>query len=112
MLSGCFSFGCNTIKLAENYNSQTLKVERLSDNTFNHISYLETDTYGKVACNGMVVANNGEAIIVDTPPDDASSEELINWVEQELKCEVKAVVGTHFHDDCLGGLEAFHNRNI
>ncbi len=111
-LISCLSFGCSTIKLAENYHSETLKIERLSDNTFNHISYLETETYGKVACNGMVVAQKGEAIIVDTPPDDASSEELINWVERELKCKVKAVVGTHFHDDCLGGLEAFHNRNI
>ena len=25
---------------------------------------------------------------------------------------VKAVVATHFHDDCLGGLQAFHDRYI
>lgn len=60
----------------------------------------------------MIVARQGEAIILDTPVDDASSEELIRWVETRLAVKIKGVVITHFHNDCLGGLAVFHERNI
>jgi len=38
--------------------------------------------------------------------------ELINWVENELHCKIKAIIPTHFHSDCLGGLEEFHKHGI
>lgn len=94
------------------YQTPQLKIERVSPNTYQHISYLETETFGKVACNGMIVATGGEAIVFDTPVHDRESEALIDWVEQTLKCKVIGVVVTHFHEDCLGGLRAFHRYNI
>lgn len=94
------------------YKSETLIIEKLSENSYLHISYLETETYGKVACNGVIVIDNGEAIVFDTPSSDNDSRELIDWIEQELNCKIVAVVATHFHIDCLGGLAEFHQRNI
>ncbi len=94
------------------HNSKTLKIQKLTDNTFIHTTYLDTDNYGKVACNGMIVIDSEEALIIDTPTDDEVSEELINWVEKELRSKVVGVIATHFHVDCLGGLEAFHKRGI
>jgi metallo-beta-lactamase class B len=89
-----------------------LRVEQLTENTFQHITYLKTQDFGNVACNGMIVRDNGKAIIFDTPANDQDSKELIEWVENTLQCKVVAIVATHFHIDCLGGLNEFHRRNI
>jgi metallo-beta-lactamase class B len=94
------------------YSSNTLIINQLSANSFQHITYLETDSFGKVACNGLIVIDANEAIIIDTPTTDSVSTELINWVQNSLNCEIKGVIPTHFHDDCLGGLEAFHQFKI
>jgi metallo-beta-lactamase class B len=106
-------WGCKSQQLPSDLlTTEDLKIEQLTANTFLHVSYLETQTFGKVACNGMIVKDKNEAIIFDTPVDDAVSAELIEWVEKELKCKVKAIVVTHFHIDCLGGLAAFHEKGI
>jgi len=94
------------------YKSETLQIEQISPNTFVHISYLNTDDFGKVACNGMIVMNENEALVFDTPANDEASLELINWLEKDQQVKVKGVVATHFHWDCLGGLNEFHSRGI
>jgi metallo-beta-lactamase class B len=104
--------GCSPKKTALRYESDQLVVEQLTEHSFRHITYLNTQDFGKVACNGMIVVDQGEAIIFDTPNTDVESEELIQWVEEELGSTVKGIVATHFHTDCLGGLQAFHKRNI
>lgn len=94
------------------YKSEHLKIFSLADNVFQHISYLQTETFGKVACNGLVYIDSGEAIVFDSPATERVSKELIDWVEQNLKTKIIAVVPTHFHEDCLGGLDEFHRRSI
>lgn len=94
------------------YKSNTLKIEQLTQNTFVHISYLETDSYGRVPCNGLIFIDNNEAVVFDTPTNNITSSELISWIRSSLNCEVKAVVINHFHIDCLGGLKEFHANNI
>lgn len=94
------------------YQNDSLRVDQLTENTFQHITYLKTQDFGNVACNGMIVRDNGEAIIFDTPSNDEDAKELIEWVENTLQCKVVAVVATHFHIDCLGGLNEFHRKGI
>ena len=94
------------------YNTETLKIEQISPNTFVHISYLQTNDFGKVGCNGMIVINGGEALVFDTPTDSETSLELINWLEEEQGLKVKGVVATHFHVDCVGGLNEFHVKSV
>lgn len=94
------------------YESETLKIQQLTENTFVHISYLQTESFGNVACNGMIVIDNGEALIFDTPANDLQSKELLDWIENSLRVKPKGIVVTHFHADCLGGLTEFHNRQV
>lgn len=94
------------------YQSEQLVIQRLSEHTFVHISYLQTETFGNVPCNGMIVIANGEASIYDTPTNDQASEELIEFLEKKMNCHVTAVVATHFHNDCVGGLNSFHQHGI
>lgn len=89
-----------------------LKIQPLTEGVYVHISFLDTEDFGHVACNGMIYVRGGEAIVFDTPTDSATSETLIHFIETRWKTRVKAVVVNHFHNDCLGGLAAFHRRRI
>jgi metallo-beta-lactamase class B len=53
-----------------------------------------------------------EALVFDTPTDDQSAQKLIHLVQDSLHCKIVAVIPTHFHNDCLGGLLAFHTAGI
>lgn len=94
------------------YQSKTLLIEQITPTIFKHKSYLQTQSFGKVGCNGMIYITNNEALVFDTPTDDEVSNELILWITKEQNALVSGVVVNHFHEDCLGGLKAFHNKNI
>ena len=96
----------------EVYRSEDLIIIQISDNAFLHTSYLKTNDFGKVPCNGMVVRNRNEVVVFDTPTNNKSAEDLINFIRNKLQCKINAVVPTHFHDDCLGGLAPFHKLKI
>jgi metallo-beta-lactamase class B len=92
--------------------TNNLIIEKVKSHVFRHVTYLQTESFGRVECNGMIVFDKGEAIIFDTPVNDSTSNAVIDWVENSLKCKVKAVIATHFHEDCVAGLNAFHKRGI
>lgn len=94
------------------YQTENLTINKLSDHIYEHISYLQTDDFGKVACNGMLVINENKGIVFDTPTDNKNSLELINFVTKELKCKIIALIPTHFHSDCVGGIAEFEEHNI
>src|SRR5690606_3843874 len=99
-------------KPKEVYRSKDLIVTQITKNTFQHTSFKQTNDFGNVGCHGLIVRNNNETIIFDTPINSKISEELINWVKETLHCKINAVIPTHFHDDSAGGLKAFHNHGI
>lgn len=99
-------------KFKKIYTSQSLIITQISENSFVHISYKQTTDFGNVPCNGLIVRDSNEVIIFDTPTNDNSAEELIKWIKETLHCNIKAIIPTHFHDDCLGGLKAFNDNNI
>jgi len=96
----------------EVYKSETLVINQISEHVYQHISYLDFEDYGKVTCNGLIVTDKKEAVIFDTPTDNDTSRELIDWITKTLKCKITAVVPTHYHDDNLGGLDEFHKQDI
>lgn len=101
-----------TTSIGQVLKTEDLRIEQLSENIYQHISYLNIPNYGNYPCNGMVYMNHGEAIVFDTPVDSRATEELIDWIQNVQKKEIKAVVVTHFHIDCLGGLTEFHAKKI
>lgn len=94
------------------YETETLIVKKLTDHVYQHITFLNTQSFGRVPCNGMIVINGNEAVVFDTPADDSGSSELLNFISNKLNAKVTALVATHFHADCVGGLKEFHARNI
>ena len=57
------AIGCIDHRTHYAYDSETSKIEQLSENTYRHISYLKTENFGKVACNGMIVTDTGAVIL-------------------------------------------------
>lgn len=94
------------------YQSKDLMITQVTENSFVHTSYKQTHDFGNVACNGLIVRNSNEAIVFDTPTTDKPSYELIHWIKETLHCKINAIIPTHFHDDCLGGLKAFDDNAI
>ena len=94
------------------YESAILQVTQITENCFIHTSFLQTNDFGNVPCNGLIVSDSKEVIIFDTPVNDKSADELIKWINETLHYKIKGIIPTHFHDDCLGGLNAFHTSAI
>lgn len=94
------------------YQTKNLIIKRMSNHIYQHISFLNTDDFGKVECNGMLVINENEGVVFDTPSDNESSAELINFITDELKASITAIIPTHFHEDCVGGVQEFEKRGI
>lgn len=94
------------------YQSENLIINQLSEHIYEHISFLDTDDYGKVGCNGMLIIHENEGVIFDTPTENQGSLELINFITQDLKSDIKAIIPTHFHEDCIGGIQQFEEHSI
>lgn len=99
-------------KPKEVYQSDSLIITQLSENSFEHTSFLQTNDFGNVPCNGLIVRSGSEVIIFDTPTTNGTSAALISWVKETLHCKINAIIPTHFHNDCLAGLTVFHDNNI
>jgi metallo-beta-lactamase class B len=105
--------GCKSSKpVVTGFTSDQIVIEKVADQVYRHSSFLQTRDFGRVSCNGMIVVGGNEAIIFDTPVDDPSSAALLDWIRDSLMVRVKAVIPTHFHEDCVGGLNEFHKRDI
>jgi metallo-beta-lactamase class B len=99
-------------KPIEIYHSEDLIIIQISENAFLHTSFKQTNDFGNVPCNGMIVRNSNEVVIFDTPTNNKSAEDLINFIKEKLHCKINAIIPTHFHDDCSGGLASFHSNKI
>ncbi|RXM39709.1 subclass B1 metallo-beta-lactamase [Chryseobacterium sp. CH21] len=112
LMLSCSSQNKDQFKAKEIYKSKDLIITQISENSFIHTSFKQTNDFGNVPCNGLIVKDNNETIVFDTPTNDKSSEELIEFINKKLHAKINAVIPTHFHDDSLGGLMAFHQHNI
>lgn len=93
------------------YSSPSLEIRKVSARVAVHRSFLETESYGRVPCNGMIVFDGKEAVVFDTPADAESTRELIRYLNGR-NIAVRAVIATHFHADCVAGLAEFHRHKI
>ncbi len=91
--------------------SDDLELIPVSEHAYIHISYMETAGYGRFPSNGLIFINGDSAVVIDTPVTDSLSVQLLSWLHSK-NISVKAVIPTHWHNDNLGGLKAFHEAGI
>lgn len=89
-----------------------LHVRPLGDGVWLHTWWMETPEYGRFSSNGMVVTSGREALLIDTPVDDALTERLLQWASDSLGAVVRRAVLTHAHNDRMGGIAALKRAGI
>lgn len=99
------------IVFANNKNTKELKIKKLSDNVYQHVSYKKVEPWGLVGASGLVVITGTEAHIIDTPWTTQGTEQLIEWVEAK-GLTIKSAVVTHSHEDASGGIPLLNDLNI
>ncbi len=94
------------------YMSESLIIRKLKKGVYIHTSYLDTNDFGKVSCNGLIYFNGGQLFIADTPATEKASIELLEHLSKFTEIDNLGVVATHFHTDCTAGYDAFFKYKI
>ncbi|KAF0139938.1 MAG: Zn-dependent hydrolase [Stygiobacter sp.] len=92
--------------------TKDIEVIKINDNAYVHVSYAEVSGWGRVASNGLIYLNNGEAALFDTPMTDSLTKDLMDWITSKLKAKVTLFVPNHWHRDCIGGLAYLNSLGI
>jgi metallo-beta-lactamase class B len=81
-----------------------IQLIHLQDSVFVHVTWHQTEPYGRFPSNGLVIIRQGYALMIDTPMDNDKTERLTKYLKDSLSAELTKLIVGHFHDDCLGGL--------
>jgi metallo-beta-lactamase class B len=92
--------------------SDDLELIKLSENAYIHISYHDLLNTPHFPANGFIYLNHGQALIIDTTWENSTTKMLISWIRDNLNSTIIGIVITHWHVDCMGGLEAVHEARI
>lgn len=65
-----------------------------------------------VPANYLIIEGDSFSLLLDTPWDNAQTDELLNWCDVHLKRPLKKVIITHSHIDRMGGIAAVHRRGL
>ncbi len=88
-----------------------LSIKEIKPGVFVHKSYKQVEGYGWVSSNGMVVIEENEAFIIDTPWTNHDTKSLIKWI-LEKKAKIVGSLSTHSHEDRAGGIRMFNALKI
>ena len=91
---------------------EDIQLLELADSIFIHISWHQDHRFGRFPSNGMLLVRNGEALMIDTPVDQAKTERLVRYLHDSLSVRVTTLIIGHFHDDCMGGLPYLQSLGV
>ena len=99
------------IVFANSEGVKKLKIKKLSNNVYQHISFKRVEPWGVVETSGLIVINGTEAHMIDTPWTTQATIELIEWIETK-GLTIKSTVVTHFHEDSSNDLPLLNDLKI
>ena len=88
-----------------------LEVQKISEGVYQHISYEKYPSWGLVASNGLIVVEDKDAYIIDTPSTAKDTEVLVKWIDAQ-GFTAKASISTHFHSDSTAGIAFLNSKFI
>lgn len=100
-------FGCE--RLAE-WRLPEIVVAPIAEGVWVHTSWHRFPA-GPFPSNGLVVATDAGAVLIDSAWSPAQMRDLLDWAERKLG-GVRALVVTHAHDDRMAGLAEAHARGV
>lgn len=88
-----------------------LEVIKIEDGVYLHTSFKNIEGYGLVDSNGLIVLDNNQAYIIDTPWSEEDTKLLLSWVT-DRGYEVMASISTHSHEDRTAGINFLNSKSI
>ncbi|MDO6610407.1 subclass B1 metallo-beta-lactamase [Shewanella sp. 1_MG-2023] len=88
-----------------------LSISPLSDTLFVHESFMQTQQYGFVGSNGLVLIDDNKAYLIDTPWSEADTIKLVSWIENQ-GFTLAASVSTHSHEDRTAGVDYLNRIGV
>jgi metallo-beta-lactamase class B IMP len=105
----CICFLCSINAAGESL--PDLKIEKLEEGVYVHTSFEEVKGWGVVTKHGLVVLENTNAYVIDTPITAKDTEKLIKWF-LERGYQIKGSISSHFHSDSTAGIEWLNSQSI
>lgn len=88
-----------------------IEIVKLKDNIFLHKSFRYVQEYGLVSANGLIIIENKQAFIIDTPWSIQDTKKLVNWIKSN-DYELKGSISTHSHTDRTTGIKFLNNHSV
>lgn len=85
---------------------------QIQDSIFVHVTYENSNEWGRFSSNGLIFIKNGEAIMIDTPMDNEKTEAIHHFLANSFNVKLTKLIIGHFHNDCLGGLPYIQSQGI
>ena len=92
--------------------TDSITLTQVSPHAWVHTSVADLDGYPGVSSNGLVVVSEGEALLLDTPANNAQTESLVRFLADSLHVQVTQFVPNHWHADCMGGLGYLQSQGV
>ncbi|WP_299568804.1 subclass B1 metallo-beta-lactamase [uncultured Shewanella sp.] len=88
-----------------------LTITPLSKSLFVHESFMQTQQYGFVGSNGLILVDGKSAYLVDTPWSEIDTIKLVKWISSQ-GYKLVASVSTHSHDDRTAGVDYLNRIGV
>lgn len=91
--------------------AQKLQVKKVAPQVYVQTSFnvYKGDT---ISSNGLIISTSDGVILIDTAWGEEQTEQLVQWVEANLKQPIKTCLVTHAHDDRMGGIKVLQQRGV
>lgn len=89
-----------------------IELHKISSRAYLHVSYINYPNYGRIAANGILLVNNKEAFLFDTPWNDSLTTILVKWINDSMNIKITGFIPNHWHEDCMGGLGFLHSQQV
>ena len=84
-----------------------VEIVPLAEGVWLHQATHETEDWGRVSSNGLIVEDGERLIVIDTAWGTENSQALMRRIEVTMKRPVTDLIITHFHGDSMAGWEVF-----
>ena len=92
--------------------NEDIQLELLKDSILTHITWEQSDQFGRFSSNGIIIIKNGQAIMIDTPFTNEKTEIINNYLKDSMQIKLVKLISGHFHADCIGGLEYIQSIGV
>lgn len=107
-LKGMAQKSGDTIRVADD-----LKLVKISENVYVHISYKNIPEFGGVIpANGVVYINRKEAFLFDTPWTEDQTVMLVAYLKRSMHLRMVGFIPNHWHEDCIAGLDYLKKSGV